>query len=108
VKLFEKVTFLTVGVRAPGFAYSCLTFLIAVKHLVTPPSPTYALGSYLAMVGSESFFFFSLFIHLFICVYIAWAISPLCSPAPSLSPSAPSFPDRTCSVLFSNFVEEKT
>jgi hypothetical protein len=33
--------------------------------------------------------------------------SPL-SPSPSLSPSTPSLPGRTCSALFSNFVEEKT
>jgi hypothetical protein len=61
-----------------------------------------------------SFFFFSFyligtylfFIHLFICAYIVWAISSPC-PLP-LPPYTPSLPGRTCSALFSNFVEEKT
>jgi hypothetical protein len=44
---------------------------------------------------------FIVFIHLLICVYIVWTISPI-SP-----PHFPSLPGRTCSALFSNFVEEK-
>jgi hypothetical protein len=49
--------------------------------------------------------YFFIIIHLFICTYIVWAISPLCPPAlPSLP--TPLLPGRTCSALFSNFVEE--
>jgi hypothetical protein len=57
-----------------------------------------------------SFLFYlkKFFIHLFTCAYIVWAISSPCSlPPPSPSPP-PSRPDRTCSALFSNFVDEKT
>jgi hypothetical protein len=53
---------------------------------------------------------FFLIIHLFIRAYIVWAISAPLPPAPvpSLSSAPSSLPSRTCSVLFSNFVEEKT
>jgi hypothetical protein len=45
------------------------------------------------------------FIHLFICAKIICAISP---PDPNTLPlpSIPFIPGRTCSALFSNFVEE--
>jgi hypothetical protein len=42
--------------------------------------------------------------HLFTCAYIIWVISPPCPLPPTFSPS---LPGRTCSALFSNFVEEK-
>jgi hypothetical protein len=44
------------------------------------------------------------FIHLFICAYIVWAISP---PYLSLSLPPASLPGRICSVLISNFIEER-
>jgi hypothetical protein len=46
-------------------------------------------------------------IHLFTCAYTVWAIPPPAPPSFS-PPSPPSLPSRTCSALFSNFVEEKT
>jgi hypothetical protein len=46
--------------------------------------------------------FFVLIIHLFKCAYIVWVISPHCPPSTSSGPS------RSCSVLITNFVEEKT
>uniref|UniRef100_A0A8C0W563 Acyl-CoA oxidase C-alpha1 domain-containing protein n=1 Tax=Castor canadensis TaxID=51338 RepID=A0A8C0W563_CASCN len=50
---------------------------------------------------------FSLFIHLFIWAYIVWAISPPClHPSPSPTPTL--LLGRSCSALFSNFVEDKT
>jgi hypothetical protein len=51
---------------------------------------------------------FFVFIQIFICAYIVWAISPSCTPTPSLSSPLPSLLGQTCSALFSNFVEEKT
>jgi hypothetical protein len=50
---------------------------------------------------------FLLFTHLFRGAYIVLAISPHWPPTSPLSPT-PSLLDRTCSVLFSNYVEEKT
>jgi hypothetical protein len=61
--------------------------------------------SKLELKSPVAYFFFSPFIlsflHLLVWVYIVWATSP--SPSPN-----PSFPGRTCSALFSDFVEEKT
>jgi hypothetical protein len=41
-------------------------------------------------------------------VYTLFGPSPPLPHIPSLSPQPPSLPGRTCSALFSNFVEEKT
>jgi hypothetical protein len=57
------------------------------------------------ILGSNVDNFFGIFIHLFIYAYIVWAISP---PWPLPSPQPPLLPGRTCSALFSDFVEEKT
>jgi hypothetical protein len=46
-------------------------------------------------------------IYLFTCAYMVWAISLPC-PHPLLLLPTPSLPGRTCSALFSNFVEENT
>jgi hypothetical protein len=47
-------------------------------------------------------------IHLFTYAYILWVISLHC-PLPPPSPPLPSLvPDRSCSALITNFVEEKT
>jgi hypothetical protein len=46
------------------------------------------------------------FVYLFISAYAVWAIS---LPYPPPLPSPPtSLPSKICSVLISNFVEEKT
>jgi hypothetical protein len=54
----------------------------------------------------QSFFFLNgtvPFIYFVLtCIYIVWAMFPLLLPMP------PSFPGKTCSTLFSDFVEEKT
>jgi hypothetical protein len=52
------------------------------------------------------FYFSYSFIHM--CIHCMGHVSP--PPGPSLlpSPPLPSLPGRTCSALFSNFVEEKT
>jgi hypothetical protein len=62
-------------------------------------------GSYKALGQCTRLF---LFIHLFICAYIVWATSLPCAPPLPSSLPLPSLPGRTCSTLFSNFVEEKT
>jgi hypothetical protein len=49
-----------------------------------------------------TFFFY---IHLFICAYIVWVIYPPCPCLLFLLPLT-LLPGRTCSALFSNFVEE--
>jgi hypothetical protein len=49
--------------------------------------------------------FFLLFIYSY--VHTLGHFSPL-PPIPSLSLPPPSIPGRTCSALFSNFVDEKT
>jgi hypothetical protein len=46
------------------------------------------------------------FLYSFICAYIFWVVSP--PPAPPLPLHLPLLPGRTCSALFSKFVEEKT
>jgi hypothetical protein len=50
-------------------------------------------------------FYYFLFIHM--CLHCLGHFSPL-PPTLSLFPLPPSFPGRTSSALFSNFVEEKT
>jgi hypothetical protein len=40
-------------------------------------------------------------------MYIVWVISPPCNPSPNLSLLHPSLPDRNCSALIYNFVEDK-
>jgi heme A synthase len=59
-------------------------------------------------LASHLFLGFLLFIHLFLYVYVVWTISAPC-PLPLSSPSPPPWLlGRTCSVLFSSFVEEET
>jgi hypothetical protein len=64
--------------------------------------PFILLKCILSICSLLSITFLNFFTHLFICAYIVWAISPPCPIPP------PSLPGRTCSALFSNFVEEKT
>jgi hypothetical protein len=57
-------------------------------------------------MGKEFFviLFFIVYSFIHMCIHYLGHLSPL----PPLSPPTPSLPGRTCSALFSNFVEEKT
>jgi hypothetical protein len=51
-----------------------------------------------------------IYLSLFVYSYVHTLFGPFfpSTPAPSLYPPLPSLPDRICSALVSNFVEEKT
>jgi hypothetical protein len=59
------------------------------------------------MLKNEGFFSV---IYLFIYSYVHTSFGPFLPPLPTLffSPRRHPLPSRTCSALFSNFVEEKT
>jgi hypothetical protein len=69
----------------------------------------YFLSPFKCVVLEALFFFFFAFLK-FIYSFVHTLFGPFLPPDPfSLSlPLTPSLPGRTCSALFSNFVEEKT
>jgi hypothetical protein len=77
--------------RAPGRIYSLTIFNVAFANLI------YSLN-----IGFEYFLFIYSHVHTLFGPFL-----PL-PTALSLSPQTPLLPGRTCSVLISNFVEEKT
>jgi hypothetical protein len=66
-----------------------------------------SLHRYFAYTDLLLFSFLKFFIHLLACAFIVWVVSPL-GPHPLLLPLPPLLLGKTCSALFSNFVEEKT
>jgi hypothetical protein len=59
-----------------------------------------------SIVLTTSFSFFIVYSFIHMCIHCLGYHSPL-PLAPSFSLPPPSLPGRTCSALFSNFIEEK-
>jgi hypothetical protein len=85
-----------------SFLSYCIKYTMALLSEVTQPVTTTGSSD---LVNFTDFLFL---IHFFICAYIVWAISPPIPSTPISTPHPSSLPGRTCSAIFSSFVEEKT